>query len=326
MPRDENLREDAPRGERADGRPVGEGVDPSAVSGRVGGKPSGAGAGFPTGGAEPGEGETANQPEGKSANQPEEPAGQSGEGRPAAQPDEGSSTAQPGGSAGTPEEGSANQPEDKSAGQPERGSANQSEEEATGQPGDKPSGNPEDGVPGEKSSGEGKPSRKARRQRDDGEPEKARAETEKLRAETESLKAELAGTKDKLLRTAAEFDNYRKRTEREKAATAEYARASAAKPLLPILDNIERSSASEAGSPEYIKGIEMIVKQFRELAGNLGLEPIGEPGERFDPAVHEAVMHVEDESLGENTVAEVLQKGYRLGDTVLRAAMVKVAN
>lgn len=144
--------------------------------------------------------------------------------------------------------------------------------------------------------------------------------------EIEKLQAELSRTNDILLRTAAEFDNYKKRTEREKAGVAEYARAGIIKHILPILDNIDRAEAADKDSPDYIKGIEMIVKQFNTLADNLKIVEIAKPGDSFDPNLHEAVMHIEDESLGENVIAEVLQKGYKTGDTVIRTAMVKVAN
>ena len=152
-------------------------------------------------------------------------------------------------------------------------------------------------------------------------PKKAKKDTE-----LQKLKDELAQKSDLLLRTAAEFDNYKKRTDREKAGIAEYAKAGILKQLLPILDNIDRAAAAEKDSPDYLKGIEMIVKQFEALAGNLQMEEIAKPGDTFDPQLHEAVMHIEDETLGENVIAEVLQKGYKIGDTVIRAAMVKVAN
>ncbi len=144
--------------------------------------------------------------------------------------------------------------------------------------------------------------------------------------ELAKLQNELAAKNDLLMRTAAEFDNYKKRTEREKAGVAEFAKASLVKQLLPILDNIDRAAAADSSSPDYIKGIEMIVKQFLSLAGNIGITEIGASGETFDPNLHEAVMHVDDENFGENVIAEVLQKGYKLGDTVVRPAMVKVAN
>ena len=157
-------------------------------------------------------------------------------------------------------------------------------------------------------------------------PEAKKAKKPKKDTEAEKLKAELKTTEDQLLRTAAEFDNYKKRTDRERAGIAEYAKCEVIKKLLPILDNIDRAAAADSGSEDYIKGIEMIIKQFSSLPGTLGIEEIGAAGDKFDPNLHEAVMHIEDEAFGENEIAEVLQKGYRLGDTVIRAAMVKVAN
>mgnify|MGYP003306326448 CR=1 FL=1 len=129
-----------------------------------------------------------------------------------------------------------------------------------------------------------------------------------------------------LVNGSYEFDNYKKRTERERAGVAEYARAGIIKKLLPIIDNIERAAGADKESPEYLKGIELIVKQFETLAGNLELTETAKAGDTFDPTLHEAVMHIEDENLGENVIAEVLQKGYKTGDTVVRHAMVKVAN
>ena len=149
---------------------------------------------------------------------------------------------------------------------------------------------------------------------------KKNTENEKLKAEIERLREDL------LLRTAAEFDNDKKRTEREKLTVAEYAKATLCKQLLPILDNSDRAAEFEQGSEQYNKGIELIVKLLLELSDKLGLKVIGEVGETFDPNIHDAIMHVEDETLGENTVAQVLQKGYKLGDTVVRPAMVQVAN
>ncbi len=156
--------------------------------------------------------------------------------------------------------------------------------------------------------------------------EKKEKKKSKKDCELDLLKAELDAKNDLLVRTAAEFDNFKKRTERERAAVAEFAKAGLIKQLLPILDNIDRASAADHDSADYIKGVEMIVKQFETLSGNLGIESIAAVGDEFDPNFHEAVMHIEDETLGENVIAEVLQKGYKLGDTVIRAAMVKVAN
>lgn len=157
-------------------------------------------------------------------------------------------------------------------------------------------------------------------------PEKKEKKS-KTNAETQKLKAELEQKNDLLLRTAAEFDNFKKRTERERASFAEYAKAHVIKELLPILDNIDRAALMENKSgADYIKGIELIVKQFTALGEKLGISEVAKAGDVFDPNLHDAVMHVEDETLGENVIAEVLQKGYKIGDTVIRPAMVKVAN
>lgn len=146
-------------------------------------------------------------------------------------------------------------------------------------------------------------------------------------SEIEKLKAELETKNDLLLRTAAEFDNFKKRTERERTGIAEYAKANVIKELLPILDNVDRAAVLEdKTSADYIKGIELIVKQFENLANVLGIKEVAQVGDAFDPNCHEAVMHIEDENLGENVIAQVLQKGYKIGDTVIRPAMVSVAN
>ena len=144
--------------------------------------------------------------------------------------------------------------------------------------------------------------------------------------ESEKLKEELAASKDLLARTAAEFDNFKKRTERERLSVAEYAKASLFKEFLPVLDNAGRAVAANSEGEEYSKGLEMIIKQFLSMPEKMGVVALAKVGDQFDPNCHEAVMHVEDESLGENVIADVLQQGYKIGDTVIRAAMVKVAN
>ena len=158
------------------------------------------------------------------------------------------------------------------------------------------------------------------------ESEKKKEKKTKKNDEAEKLKQELAQTKDLLARTAAEFDNYKKRTARERASIAEYTKAEQLKILLPVFDNIDRAGEFNPDNPDYIKGIELIVKQFASLSEKLSLVEVAKVGDTFDPALHEAVMHIEDETLGENVIAEVLQKGYKIGDTVIRPAMVKVAN
>ena len=148
----------------------------------------------------------------------------------------------------------------------------------------------------------------------------------KKASEVEKLKKELEELNDRFLRTAAEFDNFKKRTEREKLTVAEYAKAQVMKTLLPILDNADRAAEYEHGTEQFNKGIEMIVKQLGDLSSKLGLIELGVVGEEFNPEIHEAIMHIEDETLGENVVSAVMQKGYKFGDTVVRPAMVQVAN
>lgn len=144
--------------------------------------------------------------------------------------------------------------------------------------------------------------------------------------ETEKLKSELESVKDLLSRTAAEFDNFKKRTEKERLSVAEYARAGMFKEFLAVLDNAERAMAVKGEGDDYYKGLEMIIKQFLAIPEKMNVIPLAKAGDQFNPNFHEAVMHIDDESLSENTVAEVLQQGYKIGDTVIRAAMVKVAN
>ena len=142
----------------------------------------------------------------------------------------------------------------------------------------------------------------------------------------EQLAKVLAEANDKYLRLAAEYDNYRKRTAREKEHVYGDARADTVKPFLAVLDNLERGVQQfEEGDP-HRQGMELICKQFMEVLGQMGVTEIPALGQPFDPEKHNAVMHAEDESAGENTIVEVFQKGFMIGDKVLRFAMVKVAN
>lgn len=134
---------------------------------------------------------------------------------------------------------------------------------------------------------------------------------------------------DKFLRTLAEFDNFRKRTISEKASMYDNGVKDTIEKFLAVSDNFERavSSVSEdEKSSAFFKGIEMILNQFNEILNNLDVKEVAGVGETFDPNVHNAVMHIEDENLGENIIAEVLLKGYTYKDKVIRPAMVKVAN
>ena len=162
----------------------------------------------------------------------------------------------------------------------------------------------------------------------EAKPDKAsklKSENKALTAENEKLKKELAETSDKYLRMLAEYDNFRRRTQNEKEGIYADAYESALSAVLPVADNLERAALCTDGE-SLSDGVKMIIKQFSEALGKLGVEAYGARGDAFDPVVHNAVMQIEDEELGENTVAEVLQKGYKKGDRILRHAVVKVAN
>ena len=148
--------------------------------------------------------------------------------------------------------------------------------------------------------------------------------------ETARLTKELAEQRDKYLRLMAEYDNYQKRTQREKAARYADAVIDTVSGILPIGDNLERALAVEVTSEDAIKfkeGIEMVMKQFNDCLEKLDVAPIKAEGEQFDPNLHNAVMHVEDDGIDDNTVVEEFMKGYIYkGDRVVRHSMVKVAN
>ena len=144
---------------------------------------------------------------------------------------------------------------------------------------------------------------------------------------TAELEKDLAAAKEAHIRTLAEYDNYRKRTAKEKEATWIDAKAVCLSELLPVLDNFDRAlGVTDSDFESYKKGVEMIYQGLCETLKKLGVEAFGEEGDEFDPNFHSAVMHVEDESLGENVIAQVFSKGYKIGEKVLRPAMVKVAN
>ena len=142
----------------------------------------------------------------------------------------------------------------------------------------------------------------------------------------EQLAKVLADANDKYLRLAAEYDNYRKRTTREKEHVYGTAKADTIKPFLAVLDNLERGVQQFEEGDGHRQGLELICKQFTEVLSQLGVTEIPALGQPFDPERHNAVMHTEDEAAGENTIVEVFQKGFMIGDKVLRFAMVKVAN
>ena len=157
---------------------------------------------------------------------------------------------------------------------------------------------------------------------------KERRKSKKLEAEIEKLNASLSEEQDKYMRLYAEYDNFRKRSAKEREGVYADAYCDALTQILPILDTLERASqfsAEDADSP-MAKGLELTLKSFAETMSKMGVSEIEALGKEFDPNLHNAVMHVEDESAGENTVVEVFMKGYKKGDKILRHAMVKVAN
>ncbi len=153
---------------------------------------------------------------------------------------------------------------------------------------------------------------------------KFKKEIEELKEKLNKAEKEAKEQKELTLRTAAEFDNFKKRTEKEKLRIGEYSKAAIIKQLLPTLDNAFRATGFKAGSEEYNKGIEIIAKQLIGLIDTFKLEPLAKEGDEFNPEIHEAVMFAENENFKENQIQAVLQQGYKLGDTVVRPAMVSV--
>lgn len=152
------------------------------------------------------------------------------------------------------------------------------------------------------------------------------ASEEKKSDETDALKEKNKELEDKLLRQMAEFDNFRKRTLKEKEEIGAVAKTKCISELLPVLDNFERALQAECGDADFKKGVEMIFTSLKDTLSKMGVEEIEAEGQVFDPELHYAVSRIEDETLGENIVANVLQKGYKIGEKVIRHAMVAVAN
>ena len=132
--------------------------------------------------------------------------------------------------------------------------------------------------------------------------------------------------RDAHLRVAAEFDNFRKRTVKEKEASYGNGKADAVAKILPIYDNLERALNQETADTAYKKGVELTMNELVKIFTSLGVEIFGNVGDAFDPNLHNAVMHIENEELEENTISQVFQKGFKIGDKIVRFAMVQVAN
>lgn len=150
-------------------------------------------------------------------------------------------------------------------------------------------------------------------------------EIDMLKKQTKKLQEELDTTKDTLLRLRAEYDNYRRRSIKEKEGIYSDAYVDVIKEILPIIDNLERAIAADGALEDLKKGVEMTMKGCQDAFSKLGIEEIDATGE-FDPNLHNAVMHIEDENLDKNIIAEVFQKGYKKDEKIIRHTMVKVAN
>lgn len=162
-----------------------------------------------------------------------------------------------------------------------------------------------------------KPSKKDKKS-EDKKPDELSAE--------EKHAAEMAAANDRYLRLYAEYDNYRKRSQKERDNLYGDIKADVLTKFLPVYDNLERALAMQCTDEAYSRGVEMIMAQFKATMEKLGVTEIESLGQKFDPNLHNAVMHVEDEEKGESEIVEVFQQGFRLGDKVIRFAMVKVAN
>lgn len=154
---------------------------------------------------------------------------------------------------------------------------------------------------------------------------KLESEIAELKEKLEKKDTEIKDLNDKYTRMYAEYDNFRKRSAKERDGIYADAYSDAISSILPILDNIERA-VGYTDADAVLKGVEMILKGANEVFEKMGVTSFGEKGDKFDPNRHNAVMHIEDESLGENVIVDVFQKGYMKGDKVIRYAMVQVAN
>ena len=157
------------------------------------------------------------------------------------------------------------------------------------------------------------------------ENKKLTAELTEVKTSLERTQSELAQVNDKYLRCAAEYDNFRRRSAKEREGIYADAYADALSAILPVMDNLERAAAYSDGA-QLADGIKLIFKSAKESFEMIGVTEFGAVGEKFDPQIHNAMMHIDDESFGENEIVEVFQKGYKKGERVLREALVKVAN
>ncbi len=181
-----------------------------------------------------------------------------------------------------------------------------------------------DGTAAEKASETSEMSEKTEQTKSDKKTDKLK---DRMSEELKKAQEELSSEKEKYLRMLAEYDNFRKRSQKERESTYSDVRADTVTRFLPVYDNLERALKTETADEAYRRGVEMTLSQFKETIEKLGVSEIeAGSGTKFDPEIHNAVMHVEDENFGEGIIAEEFQKGFKLGDKVIRCSIVKVAN
>ena len=173
---------------------------------------------------------------------------------------------------------------------------------------------------------ETKPEEKKDDRKSSRKDKKAEEKKNSEKSAEEKHAAEMAAANDRYLRLYAEYDNYRKRSQKERDSLYGDIKADVLTKFLPVYDNLERALALQCADEAYRRGVEMIMAQFKATMEKLGVTEIESLGKKFDPNLHNAVMHVEDEEKGESEIVEVFQQGFRTGDKVIRFAMVKVAN
>lgn len=183
---------------------------------------------------------------------------------------------------------------------------------------------PEQELPAEDQAAENEKPPEAEPQTQAGEDTKSEAASEEK--SSDDCASKVAAEHDRYLRLAAEYDNYRKRSARERESIYSDVRADTVTKFLPVYDNLVRALEQSTADEAYRKGVEMIMTQFKDILDRLGVTEIESVGKTFDPALHNAVMHDTDEEKGENVIVQELQKGFKMGDKVIRFAMVKVVN
>lgn len=167
---------------------------------------------------------------------------------------------------------------------------------------------------------------KEKKKKEPKEDKKLKAELAEVKANLTAIEGELTALKDQHLRLAAEYDNFRRRSKTEREGAYTEAISDCLTEFMPLLDNLERAADASGDANDVRTGLEMTVKSAHAVLEKLGVTTFGEKGDTFDPTMHNAVMHIDDESLGEGEITDVFQRGYRRGERIIRYAMVKVAN